>query len=150
MPGRYLFHIDFGHFLGNFKKKFNYERERGPFFFIPDMAFVLKHHDYVNGTEYEKCFEKMSADALLAIRHHSSALISLFTIMIPSGIPQLTSREDVQWIEDHLFLDMSESEAHRHFIRLIHEAERSKRYLYNNMFHILAHYKKRRGSASSN
>lgn len=145
-----FFHIDFGHFLGNFKKKFNYERERGPFFFIPDMAFVLKHHDYVNGTEYEKCFEKMSADALLAIRHHSSALISLFTIMIPSGIPQLTSREDVQWIEDHLFLDMSESEAHRHFIRLIHEAERSKRYLYNNMFHILAHYKKRRGSASSN
>ncbi|EFO62428.1 Phosphoinositide-3-kinase, catalytic, alpha polypeptide [Giardia lamblia P15] len=145
-----FFHIDFGHFLGNFKKKFNYERERGPFFFIPDMAFVLKHHDYINGTEYEKFFEKMSADALLAIRHHSSALISLFTIMIPSGIPQLTSREDVQWIEDHLFLDMSESEAHKHFIRLIHEAERSKRYLYNNMFHILAHYKKRRGSASSN
>lgn len=145
-----FFHIDFGHFLGNFKKKFNYERERGPFFFIPDMAFVLKHHDYINGTEYEKVFEKMSADALLAIRHHSSALISLFTIMIPSGIPQLTSREDVQWIEDHLFLDMSDSEAHRHFIRLIHEAERSKRYLYNNMFHILAHYKKRRGSASSN
>lgn len=145
-----FFHIDFGHFLGNFKRKFNYERERGPFFFIPDMAFVLKHHDYINGTEYEKFFEKMSADALLAIRHHSSALINLFVIMIPAGIPQLTSREDVQWIEDHLFLDMSDSEAHKHFVRLIHETERSKRYLYNNMFHILAHYKKRRGSASSN
>lgn len=145
-----FFHIDFGHFLGNFKKKFNYERERGPFFFIPDMAFVLKHHDYINGTEYEKIFERMSADALLAIRHHSSTLISLFTIMIPAGIPQLTSRQDIQWIEDHLFLDMSDSEAHQHFIYLIHEAERSKRYLYNNMFHLLAHYKKKRGAQSSN
>ena len=28
----YLFHIDFGHFLGNFKSKFGIKRERTPFF----------------------------------------------------------------------------------------------------------------------
>jgi hypothetical protein len=32
--------IDFGHFLGNFKKKFGFNRERSAFVFTPEMAFV--------------------------------------------------------------------------------------------------------------
>ena len=35
-----LFHIDFGHFLGNFKSKFGVKRERAPFVFTPDFAEV--------------------------------------------------------------------------------------------------------------
>jgi phosphatidylinositol kinase/protein kinase (PI-3 family) len=38
--GRF-FHIDFGHFLGNFKKKFGIKREKAPFVFTPDFAFVM-------------------------------------------------------------------------------------------------------------
>merc|ERR1719240_2515056 len=37
----HLFHIDFGHFLGNFKKKFGFKRERAPFVFTPDFAYAL-------------------------------------------------------------------------------------------------------------
>ena len=37
----HLFHIDFGHFLGNFKSKFGIKRERAPFVFTPDFAYVL-------------------------------------------------------------------------------------------------------------
>jgi len=37
----HLFHIDFGHFLGNFKKKFGVNRERAAFVFTPEMAFVM-------------------------------------------------------------------------------------------------------------
>lgn len=39
----HLFHIDFGHFLGNFKKKFGFNRERCPFVFTPDMEYVLTY-----------------------------------------------------------------------------------------------------------
>ena len=37
----HLFHIDFGHFLGNFKSKFGIKRETAPFVFTPDFAYVL-------------------------------------------------------------------------------------------------------------
>ena len=40
----HLFHIDFGHFLGNFKSKFGIKRERAPFVFTPDFAYVLGAH----------------------------------------------------------------------------------------------------------
>ena len=37
----HFFHIDFGHFMGNFKTKFGIKRERAPFFFTPDMQYVM-------------------------------------------------------------------------------------------------------------
>ena len=36
-----LFHIDFGHFLGNFKSKMGIQRERSAFVFTPEMAYVM-------------------------------------------------------------------------------------------------------------
>ena len=36
-----MFHIDFGHFLGHFKTKFGYEREKAPFVFTKQYATVL-------------------------------------------------------------------------------------------------------------
>jgi phosphatidylinositol-4,5-bisphosphate 3-kinase len=36
-----LFHIDFGHFLGHFKKKFGFKRERVPFVLIQDFIKVI-------------------------------------------------------------------------------------------------------------
>jgi phosphatidylinositol-4,5-bisphosphate 3-kinase len=36
-----LFHIDFGHFLGNFKKKLGFKRERVPFVLTEDFTKVI-------------------------------------------------------------------------------------------------------------
>ena len=38
--GRFL-HIDFGHFLGHFKTKFGFKREKAPFVFTPQMAKAM-------------------------------------------------------------------------------------------------------------
>ena len=37
-----LFHIDFGHFLGNVKSKYGIKRERDPFVFTKEMATFIK------------------------------------------------------------------------------------------------------------
>jgi phosphatidylinositol-4,5-bisphosphate 3-kinase catalytic subunit alpha/beta/delta len=37
----HLFHIDFGHFLGNFKKKFGINRERTKMVFTKEMKYVI-------------------------------------------------------------------------------------------------------------
>ena len=37
----HIFHIDFGHFLGHFKKKFGINRERVPFVLTDDFLFVI-------------------------------------------------------------------------------------------------------------
>ena len=36
-----LFHIDFGHFLGNFKSKFGLKRERAPFVFTSHFEHII-------------------------------------------------------------------------------------------------------------
>ena len=38
----HLFHIDFGHFLGNFKWKYGIKRERTSFVFTEAMAWVFE------------------------------------------------------------------------------------------------------------
>ena len=46
-----FFHIDFGHFLGNIKKKLGIKREKAPFIFTPQMERVnhLLHRKTVAG-----------------------------------------------------------------------------------------------------
>ena len=45
----HLFHIDFGHFLGNFKSKYGFKREKTAFVFTEEMAYVMKgkNNDYL-------------------------------------------------------------------------------------------------------
>jgi phosphatidylinositol-4,5-bisphosphate 3-kinase len=51
----HFFHIDFGHFLGNFKKKFGINRERSPFVFTPIMDYVLLQNENDKSEFEEKC-----------------------------------------------------------------------------------------------
>ncbi|CAI2363182.1 unnamed protein product [Moneuplotes crassus] len=51
-----LFHIDFGHFLGNIKKKYGIKRERDPFVFTKEMAKFIKTdvHKLISAVEGKK------------------------------------------------------------------------------------------------
>ena len=105
----HLFHIDFGHFLGNFKSKFGVKRERSPFVFTPEMAFVMKTCG-VPGASYTD-FENICCDAYNMLRSRATLFINLFVLMIPAGMPELVHRENVRYMRDMLALDLTDIDA---------------------------------------
>ena len=91
-----MFHIDFGHYLGNFKTKLGFKRERTPFVFTREMAYVM-HGGKKNAPPY-KLFCDTCAQAFNILRKHSRTLIVLFQLMIPAGIPELTCDNDIEYL----------------------------------------------------
>jgi hypothetical protein len=74
-----FFHIDYGHFLGNFKYKFGIKRERAPFLLTPDMAHVYTK------TGREEQFKSICVKAYNILRKNANRLINLFIIMSSAG-----------------------------------------------------------------
>ncbi len=141
-----IFHIDFGHFLGHFKKKFGINRERVPFVLTEDFLNVI-----ANGQENPRQSEKferfqvkssffnahtirwllqfyhyllqvLCGEAYLALRRHSNLLITLFTMMLPAGIPELQSINDVGYLRRTLGVEKSEKEALEYFRTMFYDA----------------------------
>ena len=54
--GLQLAHIDFGHFLGNFKSKFGVKRERVPFVLTDDFIYIITN----GGDRTSKDFSKLA------------------------------------------------------------------------------------------
>ena len=102
-----LFHIDFGHFLGNFKSKLGIKRERAPFVFTNAFAAVL---DGVESNLFE-AFCQLCGTALNILRKEQALLISLFQLMLCCGIPELETEEDIEWLKEKLMLDLTDDEA---------------------------------------
>ena len=130
-----LFHIDFGHFLGNFKSKLGVKRERAPFVFTPDFAYVLgdKGHRNFDG------FVQFCCQAYNVVRKHSNALINLFSLMLSTGIPELRKVEDIFWLRDCLTPNLTETQAAEHFTKQINIALATRTTQLNNAVHIIAH-----------
>lgn len=105
--GRY-FHIDFGHFLGNFKKKFGVKRESAPFVLTPHMETVLGGRGA--GARYRK-FEELCCKAFLVLRRHRDHIMVLLMLMVDCGIPELAKIEDVTWVHGSLMFDEPDDDA---------------------------------------
>ena len=143
--GRFL-HIDFGHFLGHFKTKYGFKREKAPFVLTPQMAKAM-------GGKKSKGFAKFveyCCRAFNLIRKRSSHLISLFVLMVCCGIPELSSKRNIEWLRNKLLLTrtekqtgetvkVSDAEASKAFQALIQESLHETRTEFNNFCHILKH-----------
>ena len=115
-----LFHIDFGHFLGNFKSKFGVRRERVPFVLTDDFVYVITRGKD-DQKEVEK-FRKLCEDAFLLLRRKGTLLINLFAMMLSTGIPELTSLDDINYVRDALVLGSTDEEALTSFRKKFNEA----------------------------
>ncbi|XP_019487145.1 PREDICTED: phosphatidylinositol 4,5-bisphosphate 3-kinase catalytic subunit gamma isoform [Hipposideros armiger] len=61
-------------------------------------------------------FQDVCAKAYLALRHHTNLLIILFSMMLMTGMPQLTSKEDIEYIRDALTVGKNEEDAKKYFL----------------------------------
>lgn len=110
-----LFHIDFGHILGNYKSFMGISKEWVPFVLTPDFLYVMGTSGKKSSPNFQK-FQDVCVKAYLALRHHTNLLIILFSMMLMTGMPQLTSKEDIEYIREALTVGRSEDEAQRHLL----------------------------------
>uniref|UniRef100_A0A674H0Q8 Phosphatidylinositol 4,5-bisphosphate 3-kinase catalytic subunit beta isoform n=1 Tax=Taeniopygia guttata TaxID=59729 RepID=A0A674H0Q8_TAEGU len=118
-----LFHIDFGHILGNFKSKFGIKRERVPFILTYDFIHVIQQGKTGNTEKFGR-FRQYCEEAYLILRKHGNLFITLFALMLTAGLPELTSIKDIQYLKDSLALGKSEEEALKQFKQKFDEALR--------------------------
>ncbi|XP_034023735.1 LOW QUALITY PROTEIN: phosphatidylinositol 4,5-bisphosphate 3-kinase catalytic subunit beta isoform [Thalassophryne amazonica] len=118
-----LFHIDFGHILGNFKSKFGIKRERVPFILTHDFIHVIQQGK-TGYTEKFSSFRQYCEDAYLILRKNGNLFITLFALMLTAGLPELTSVKDIQYLKDSLALGKTDDEALKQFRHKFDEALR--------------------------
>lgn len=116
-----LAHIDFGHFLGNFKSKFGVKRERVPFVLTDDFIYIITNGGDRTSREFTK-FRKICEDAFLLLRNHGSLFINLFSLMLSCEIPELTTPNDISYIRDALCLGMTQEAALENFRKKVKES----------------------------
>jgi phosphatidylinositol-4,5-bisphosphate 3-kinase len=136
----HLFHIDFGHFLGNFKTKFGVRRERSPFVFTPAMAYVVaRGQKRPKITKEYKAFEDLCCKAFNALRDHAVELENLFILMVSAGMPELMFEQDISYLRDMLRLDHTVEEAAEWFKNQIDHSVEDQWRIWDNAAHLAKH-----------
>lgn len=70
---------------------------------------------------------------------HSGTLMTLFSLMIPAGMPELNDMHDVEYLRQRLLLHLTDEAAADVFSREIASTLRSRFKRLDNTFHILKH-----------
>lgn len=134
----HLFHIDFGHFLGNFKKKFGVNRERAAFVFTQEMAFVMGGKNFNDSPLFIK-FTGLCTKAFNVLRQNAALLENLFVLMVSAGMPELMKESDIYYLKDKLFLDIGEKKADKELQAEIKKSLETTYRRIDNMIHNLRH-----------
>uniref|UniRef100_A0A8C9PNE3 Phosphatidylinositol 4,5-bisphosphate 3-kinase catalytic subunit delta isoform n=1 Tax=Spermophilus dauricus TaxID=99837 RepID=A0A8C9PNE3_SPEDA len=118
-----LFHIDFGHFLGNFKTKFGIKRERVPFILTHDFVHMIQQGKTSDNEKFER-FRGYCEQAYSILQCHGLLFLQLFALMQAAGLSELSSSKDIQYLKDTLALGKTEEEGLKHFRVKFNEALR--------------------------
>uniref|UniRef100_A0A915PJ65 PI3K/PI4K catalytic domain-containing protein n=1 Tax=Setaria digitata TaxID=48799 RepID=A0A915PJ65_9BILA len=118
-----LFHIDFGHFLGHYKKKLGINRDRVPFVLTDHFLCVIAKgkNNFRDSHEYKK-FKKLCTDAYIILHQRSKLFISLFSMLLCMGLPELQKAEDIDFLKGTLCSDTDPKRAAASFHKIFEEA----------------------------
>mmetsp|Transcript_33348 Transcript_33348/g.65547 ORF Transcript_33348/g.65547 Transcript_33348/m.65547 type:complete len:1035 (-) Transcript_33348:316-3420(-) len=134
----HLFHIDFGHFLGNFKKKFGVNRERAAFVFTPEMAYVMGGKRYRKDPNFKK-FLSLCSSGFETLRKNAAQLEILFMLMVSAGMPELMVESDIHYLRDKLHLNLKKKAADKQLHLEINKSLDSYYRRFDNMIHNFKH-----------
>ncbi|XP_072571944.1 phosphatidylinositol 4-phosphate 3-kinase C2 domain-containing subunit beta isoform X3 [Paramormyrops kingsleyae] len=135
----HMFHIDFGKFLGHAQMFGNIKRDRAPFVFTSDMAYVINGGDKPSSRFHD--FVDLCCEAYNLIRKHTHLFLNLLGLMLSCGIPELSDLQDLKYVYDALRPHESESDATMYFTRLIESSLGSVATKLNFFIHNLAQMK---------
>lgn len=131
----HLFHIDFGHFLGNFKTALGIQRERSKFVLTEEMVFAM------GGKESEgfKRFKEYCCKAYNFVRNHGKRFINLFLFMVTAGMPELQKKKEIEYLREMLSLKLTEMEANSRFLEEIETSLNNTFRRFDNLMHNFKH-----------
>ena len=151
-----LFHIDFSHFLGNFKSQniigeyVKWQREVAPFVFLPAYKYCIDNGNK-DKDKYSE-FLTFATNAYLALRARHKLLINLFILMLPSQMPELIQKQHINYLRDQLHLIASDDSAkskqkngiknedvYAHILEIVKVCLNDKRRIIDNTFHAIKH-----------
>ncbi|XP_032948836.1 phosphatidylinositol 4-phosphate 3-kinase C2 domain-containing subunit beta isoform X1 [Rhinolophus ferrumequinum] len=135
----HMFHIDFGRFLGHAQMFGNIRRDRAPFVFTSDMAYVINGGDKPSSRFHD--FVDLCCQAYNLIRKHTHLFLNLLGLMLSCGIPELSDLEDLKYVYDALRPQDTEANATTYFTRLIESSLGSVATKLNFFIHNLAQMK---------
>jgi len=142
----HLFHIDFGHFLGNFKSKAGFKRERCKLVFTQTMKQVIdadptnpSRRSSRGKTKLYKEFEDNCGHAFRIMREKYRLLISLFLLMVPANMPELLKVSDIDYLVKMLLLHLNESAAKDAVITEIHKSIKDNFRKLDDLAHYIKH-----------
>lgn len=127
-----FFHIDFGHIFGNFKSKMGMRRERAPFVFTYAMKSLM-------GAEGYSLFVRLCGQLYNELRANAGLLLTLTSLAVPCGLPELQEESDASWLFDRLMIGASNEEASKVFTGLIEVSLSTRTTRFNDAFHMLKH-----------
>uniref|UniRef100_A0A8C9WSY2 Phosphatidylinositol-4-phosphate 3-kinase catalytic subunit type 2 alpha n=1 Tax=Scleropages formosus TaxID=113540 RepID=A0A8C9WSY2_SCLFO len=132
----HMFHIDFGKFLGHAQMFGSFKRDRAPFVLTSDMAYVINGGE--RPTSRFQLFVDLCCQAYNLIRKHASLFLNLLSLMMSSGLPELTGPQDLKYVYDALQPETTDAEATIFFTRLIESSLGSVATKFNFFIHNLA------------
>uniref|UniRef100_A0A4W5NKD1 Phosphatidylinositol-4-phosphate 3-kinase catalytic subunit type 2 beta n=1 Tax=Hucho hucho TaxID=62062 RepID=A0A4W5NKD1_9TELE len=135
----HMFHIDFGKFLGHAQMFGNIKRDRAPFVFTSDMAYVINGGDKPSSRFHD--FVDLCCEAYNLIRKHTHLFLNLLGLMLSCGIPELSDLDDLKYVYDALRPHESDADATMYFTRLIESSLGSVATKLNFFIHNLAQMK---------
>uniref|UniRef100_A0A8R1XX44 Phosphatidylinositol-4-phosphate 3-kinase n=1 Tax=Onchocerca volvulus TaxID=6282 RepID=A0A8R1XX44_ONCVO len=132
----HVFHIDFGKYMGDWQTAAGFRRDRTPFIFTSDMAYVINQGSPQSATSRYQHFVDNCCKAFNLLRKKYSLLVNLMKMMSCSGIAGM-NLEAVNFVQSNLLLNLTDTQATVQFTRMIEESLKSKFPRLNFLAHTL-------------